>query len=123
MIKLEFFDSAGSTGVIKATVHKTGKLGFNSAAAKLMKLEIGKSFNIGLNTADENDKNLYLVSTQSPSDKSFRVVKAGEYYYMHIKNVLRELAIDYKHESVIFEIDEISQGDEKYYRLERRAKK
>ncbi|MEZ0006265.1 hypothetical protein ABH942_001628 [Flavobacterium sp. 28YEA47A] len=123
MIDLEFFDSSGNTGVIKATVHKTGKLGFNSGASKLLKLEAGKHFNIGFNKADANDTNLYLLPVNEPNEKSFKVIKAGEYYYIHIKNILRERKIDYKNESVSYEIDEIEQNGKLLYRLERRNKK
>ena len=123
MLELDLFDSSSKYGVIKASVHKTGKLGFSSGASKLMDLETVKYFNIGLNKADEEDKSLYLVPIEEETDKSFKVVKAGEYYYVFIKNVLRELKIDYKNESVIYDIDEISDEKNKYFRLTRRKGK
>lgn len=123
MIDLEFFDSASSLGVIKATVHKTGKLGFSSGASKFMKLDRVKFFNVGLNKADDNDKNLYLVSANHETGKSFKLVKAGDYYYIFIKNILSELRIDYKNENVIYDIEEIKQEENSFYKLTRRNKK
>ncbi len=122
-IDLKFFDSADKYGVIKATVHKTGKLGFSSGASKLMNIANVEGFNIGMNSSDNEDKSLYLVPVNNvESEKSFKVVKAGEYFYLFIKSIMRELKIDYKNESVIYEIEEI-EGNVKYYKLTRRESK
>jgi len=123
MLDLEFFDSSSKYGVIKATVHKTGKLGFSSGASKYMDLPSMKFANIGLNKANEEDQCLYLVKTNEETDKTFRIVKAGEYYYVFIKNILRELGIDYKNESIIYDIEEIEYRENKIYKLCRRQRK
>src|SRR5690606_28379280 len=99
MLDLDFFDSSSKYGVIKATVHKTGKLGFSSGASKFMNLEEISFVNIGLNKADTDDDCLYLVKVSQETDKSFKIIKAGDYFYVFIKNTLRELGIDYKNES------------------------
>lgn len=123
MIDLDFFDSSSKYGVVKATVHKTGKLGFSSGAAKLLNLENVRYFNIGTNKSDPEDESLYLVPIEDESDKSFRVVKAGDYFYVFIKNILREMKIDYKNESVIYDIEELSEFNPKYYKMTRRVRK
>ena len=38
-IDLEFYSPKDNFGTVKATVHKTGKLGFSSGAAKMLELE------------------------------------------------------------------------------------
>lgn len=123
MLDLEFFDSSSKYGVIKATVHKTGKLGFSSGASKFMNLENVEYVNIGLNKADPEDDCLYMVKVNNETDKSFKVVKAGDYFYVFIKNILRELSIDYKNESVIYDIEEMQQQENKIYKLCRRKRK
>lgn len=123
MIDLEFFDSASSLGVVKATVHKTAKLGFSSGASKFMKLDEISYFNVGLNRANPEDESLYLVETKEQTGKSFKTVKAGDYYYIFIKNILMELRIDYKNENVIYDIEEVKNGELKVYKLTRRGKK
>lgn len=123
MIELEFFDSSNRYGVIKATVHKTGKLGFSSGATKFLDLDNIRYFNIGLNKKDQEDDSLYLVPSEKQSEKSFKLVKAGDYYYLSIKDILRELKIDYKNESVIYDIDELDLSEQKLYKLTRRDKK
>lgn len=123
MLDLEFFDSSSKYGVIKATVHKTGKLGFSSGASKYMDLPNFKYANIGLNKADQEDKCLYMIQTNEETDKTFKVVKAGDYYYVFIKNILRELGIDYKNESVIYDIEELEYNNKRAYKLCRRQRK
>lgn len=123
MLELDFFDSSSKYGVIKATVHKTGKLGFSSGASKFMNLEDVDYVNIGLNKADSEDECLYLVEVKQETDKSFKIVKAGQYFYVFIKNILRELSIDYKNESVIYDIEEIEHNESKIYKLCRRKRK
>lgn len=123
MLELEFFDSSSKYGVIKATVHKTGKLGFSSGASKYMNLENVSYLSIGLNKSDKEDDCLYLVQVKNETDKSFKIVKAGDYFYVFIKNILRDLNIDYKNESVIYDIEEIEQGEKKIYKLCRRKRK
>ncbi|HET8886571.1 MAG TPA: hypothetical protein VFM70_09505 [Salinimicrobium sp.] len=123
MIELDFFDSSSKYGVIKATVHKTGKLGFSSGADKFMNLDKHSFFFIGTNKAEETDDSLYLVPIDDENDKSFKLVKAGEYYYIYIKNILRELKIDYKNESVIYDIEEMEQEGKTIFKLSRRDRK
>lgn len=120
---LEFFESSSKYGVVKATVHKTGKLGFSSGAKKFMKLEDVDYFNIGTNKNDPEDHNLYLIPIEKETDRSFKVVKAGDYYYVTIKNVLRDLKIDYKKETVIFDIDEEEINGLRIFKLIRRGQK
>ncbi|NLP56600.1 hypothetical protein [Lutibacter sp. B1] len=122
MISLDFFDSSSKFGVVKATVHKTGKLGFSSGASKFMNIENINFFNIGLNK-EEEDKSLYLVPVEIETEKSFKVVKAGDYYYVFIKNIMRELKIDYKNETVIYDIEEMEYENNKMFKLIRRERK
>jgi len=123
MVELEFFDSSTKYGVIKATVHKTGKLGFSSGASKYMNLDNIKYVNIGFNKSNQEDRCLYIVETNEETDKTFKIVKAGDYYYVFIKNILKQLNIDYKNESVIYDIEKMTGEDNLIYKLCRRERK
>ncbi|HNA65627.1 MAG TPA: hypothetical protein PKZ51_12955 [Saprospiraceae bacterium] len=123
LIDLDFFDPIDKYGVIKATIHKSGKLGFSSGAAKVMELEKKSYFNIGFNKANSDDKSLYMIPLNGETEKSFKVVKAGDYYYIFIKHILRDLQLDYKAESIIFDIEEVNVGEKKCYKLVRRKRK
>ncbi len=119
MLELNFFTSSDKYGVVKATVHRTGKLGFSSGATKYMKLDEKEYFLIG---TSGNDNSLYLVPTNNVDDNSFKLVKAGEYYYIFIKTVLLDLKLDYKNESIIYDISEEEYNEKKIFKLTRRKK-
>lgn len=122
IIDLEFYSPKDNFGTVKATVHKTGKLGFSSGAAKMLELEKKSFFNIGFNKSNSKDKELYLLPVSEKNDNSFRLIKAGLYYYIYIKNVLIDLHIDYRNESIIYDIEEIEIKGEKCYKMIRRKK-
>lgn len=107
-------------GLVKATVHKDGKLGFSSGA--MAKLDLGEDtyFRVATNADDPEDRSLYLVRAQAGDEEAFKVNKAGQYYYMRIKHVLDELDIDYKDGKVIFDIKKVENGDLSYFKLIRR---
>jgi len=125
MIEFNFFDSSSKYGVVKATVHKTGKLGFSSGAIKYMKLDEINYFKIATNNSDSLDKALYLIPSNNDDndDKLFKVVKAGDYFYVFIKNVLREMDLDYKNENIIYDIEKMENMGISFFKLERREKK
>ncbi len=122
MFELEFFESSSVYGVIKGTIHKTGKLGFSSGAAKFINLPEVNYVNIGLNKSDSDDKCLYMVITSSKTDRSFKVVKAGDYYYVNVKNIMKELEIDYKNNNVIYDIEKLDYQGKIIYKMCRRDK-
>lgn len=125
---IEFFESEDGRGPAKATVHKSGRLGFSSAANKLMALEVGKAFKIGRKKVDANDNGsvvLFMIPAAPNVENTFKVNKAGNYYSIKAKRLLNQLGIDYRDEleSIIFDIDELGTGDNRYYRLTRKQKK
>jgi hypothetical protein len=119
-MKIKFFNPDTLDKNLKATVHKTGKLGFTTEAAKKLELSPEKSASIGMNEDDENDKNLYLVINPIRTSGAFNVSKAGEYFYINTKALFDSLKIDYTKDSVVYEINEEKEGLTKYYKLKRK---
>lgn len=120
MLKLKFFDSSSSYGTIKATIHKTGKLGFSTGANKYMKLKYFKNFKIARNESDMNDDSLYLLPLEIGDENSYKLSKAGNYYYINIKSILKEMNIDYQKESIIYDIEKMEYEDSHIFRLTKR---
>jgi hypothetical protein len=120
MIKFKFLTPKDNVGVVKATVHKTGKMGFSTGAIKVLGLEKNKYFKLAVNEEDEKDNNLYLIVVKEADADTFAANKAGAYYYLKVKHVLDELGIDYKSETIIFDIKEVKEADVKCYKLSRR---
>jgi hypothetical protein len=129
---IEFFRSSDKLGPIKATIQKSGRLGFSSGAIYLMKLDETKLFKVGrLKTglraelgSDPNEQDLLLIPTDQEDSQTFRACKAGNYYYLKTRTILGVLGIDYKNEgSIIFDIDELKNSGRVYYRLSRKKKR
>ncbi|MEQ8905145.1 hypothetical protein [Ekhidna sp.] len=120
MIKFDIKEPQESIGVVKATVHKNGKLGFSSGAAKRLKLDSQNYFQVATNADDPDDDNLYLIPSHEGADKVFKVSKAGAYYYMRIKHILDDAGMDYREEKIIFDIVNMEQDGMTFYKLTKR---
>lgn len=122
ILEIEFYKAKELIKNLKATVHKTGKLGFTSNAASCLNLSNAKSANIGFNKQDTSDKNLYLFIYEN-KDGDFNVVKAGEYYYVSTKVLFDNLKIDYINDNVSFDITPMEQDGKTFYALKRKEYK
>jgi hypothetical protein len=120
MIKLKFLPPKDSIGIVKGTVHRSGKLGFSSGAIKKLNLDKNPYYKIAINEEDMQDKDLYLVPSVESDSEALKASKAGDYYYLRIKHILDHLRIDYVNETVIFDINEVTENEMKYYKLTRR---
>lgn len=104
-IRLKFFEP-NKIVPVKASIHKTGKLGFAMDAAKRLGLQKGKYSQVGINQDDPNDKNLYLIVVDKDADGCFKIAKAGEYYYINLKHVFDKMNIDYSKDVIAYDISE-----------------
>ena len=121
-MKLKFFKLADLDKNLKATVHRTGKMGFTFDAAKKLNLATMKSANIGANDEDHTDKNLYLVLYADEKQGDFKVIKAGKYFYINTKVLFDNLKIDYINETVSFDITQQEIEGQKVFAFKRRIK-
>lgn len=126
MDDIEYFEPEEKYGTTKATVHKSGKLGFSQGAAKLIDFETNKMFKIGRKKSEYglNSDVLVMIPVQEKDDLTFTIGKAGEYYYLKTKRLLTQLNIDYRNESevVSFEVEDVIENGKKYFKLIRRKK-
>ena len=107
----------------KATVHATGRLGFNIDAINFMNLANKENFKVAT-SEDEGEelKNIYLI--HSEEDKSAaKVSKSGDYYYLNVGNLFEDLDIDYKNFTVIFDIKKDYYNNKEMYVLKMRRLK
>lgn len=126
-LEIDFFEPEDRLGPIKATVHKSGKLGFSIGASKLIDFEKNKLFKIGRkkDTQDATNEILYLIPVDTEDDLTFKVMRAGAYYSIKIKRLLSQMNIDYRNETetVSYDIDEVKENDKKYFKLVRKKKR
>ena len=118
---ISFEDPKKVGGSIKATIHKTGKLGFSSGAEEFMSINENSFYKVGFNNESENEETIYMVDS-STGDSAFKVSKAGNYYYINLKNVFDKRGWDYKNRSYIFDIRKEKNEEIEYYILTKRKK-
>lgn len=104
MVNLKFIEIDTNPIKPKATVHASGRLGFNNEAIQFMELNNKKNFKVAV--ADEDGtsvNNIYLIEQDNPTGAA-KVAKAGDYYYLNVGNLFEDLNIDYKNFTVIYDI-------------------
>jgi len=121
-MKLKFFNPDNLDKNLKATAHKTGKLGFTVDAARKMQLSVEKSAGIGINEDDQSDKSLYVIIYPNKQEGAFNISKAGQYYYINTKALFDSLKIDYVKDYVVYDISEKTIDNQEMFKFKRREK-
>jgi hypothetical protein len=81
----------------KATVQKTGKLGFSAAATEVLGLAEGKSILV----SELNDKDLAMVILPNSLDhRGFELIKSSNYFALKMKSFFDQRGYDYTNENV-----------------------
>lgn len=109
-IQLEFFKSNELEKNLKASIHKTGKIGFTMDAAKKLNLSKEKSISIARNQSNIEDKSLYIKVNDTKIDGAFNINKAGSYFYVNTKALFDNLKIDYVSNYISFDISQETIG-------------
>jgi hypothetical protein len=122
-MNIKFFKPKEFSTNLKCTINRSGKLGFSKAAIETLGIAEGKYVKIGINENDENDENdnnLYMVVTDNDDGESFKINKAGEYYYLNTRYLFDELMEDYRNKKIIFDLLKIDYEGKFIYKLNRR---
>jgi len=122
-MKLKYINAEDTARNAKATVHKTGKLGFSSDAIEYLDIKEGKSIQFAQNVDDENDNNLYAVIHEGQEEGAFKLIRAGNYFYVNTKNMFDALNIDYKTARVIYDLVMIEHEGSQIVKMLRRELK
>ncbi len=93
----------------KATVQKSGKLGFNRDAMEELALSTKKFISIAPD--DEISNVFYMCITDTQDDYTFPVQKSGEYMYLATKQLFEKAKIDFR-KTYIFDLERFEEGDE-----------
>lgn len=115
---LVIYKNEGATK-LKATVHKTGKLGFTDVTAKHLGLTNGAKVQFATDSEDEHC--FYLINKPNSGDDLFEVKGAGGYFFVNIKNLLDKRGVDYANQTVIYDMERDSNyPDMEIYKLKER---
>ena len=76
-MKLKYWKPT-TTGIVKAAIHKSGKLGFSQSAIDKLGLNQDTYVKLAVNEGDSKDTNLYLVIAKEIDGETLKDNKAGE---------------------------------------------
>lgn len=94
---------------LKATIQKSGRLGFTEDAAKVMDLQSGKYAKFAQD--DESDA-LYLIIIDKGDEEAFPIRESSGYYYVPAKLMFDMLKLDYEHNNIMFDLIRRADHDE-----------
>jgi hypothetical protein len=120
-MKLKFWTPT-TTGIVKATIHQSGKLGFSQAAIEKIGLNQDTYVKLATNESDGKDTNLYLKFVKEFDSETLKVSKAGDYYYLNTRDYFNELGVDYRKKRIIYDIVEMEYDGEALFKLIKREK-
>ncbi|MCH8032482.1 MAG: hypothetical protein IH950_01830 [Bacteroidetes bacterium] len=121
-MKLQKIKPPDSSGLLKATIHASGKLGFSIGAIKVLNINSNSFIQIAVNSEDETDQNLYAFITNKADENTLKINKAGDYYYVNTKALFDKLEIDFRKKKIMFDIVEIEYEGDRIFKLIRREK-
>ena len=98
---LKVFSAKQYSVKLKCTIQNTGKLGFTSGTAKVLKLTPESYVKIA---ADDEQKMLYLIVCDGADEDGFLVDYISNYYSLPTTVLFNELGIDYKHYTVMYDL-------------------
>lgn len=101
----------------KATIHLTGKLGFNMEANNLMTLEAEQAFQFA---KDTEDKSKYYLIPGTTEEGAGKIAKAGAYYYLNLGDAFETVGFDYVKEIISFDVRKDTHDGKTIYVLHKR---
>lgn len=98
--------SAKTYGIkLKATIQATGKLGFPKNTSDVLGFETRKYIKFA--QGDDDDKELYLIVSESENEDAFKLSISSGYYSLNTKGLFDALDLDYKNKTIIFDLQRI----------------
>ena len=89
----------------KACVQKNGRLGFTREGAELLNLSSETKILFSVNSNGD----LAAIICDEEEQRGFRVQKAGNYFYIRMKNFFDSLDIDYEGKRIAYDISETAE--------------
>lgn len=86
---------------LKATIHRTGRLGFTSETAAALDLNAEKFAKFA---QDDENKSLYLIIINEGNEDAFPVRENSGYYFIATKVMFDTLGFNYENGDIIFDL-------------------
>lgn len=86
---------------LKATIQRSGRLGFTEETARYMNLADGKFAKFA---QDDEKGTLYLIIIDKRNEDSFDIRSSSGYYFVPAKMMFDSLGVDYEKNVVMFDL-------------------
>lgn len=106
----QIFDAKELTQKLKATVQRTGKLGFTAETLEALNIHQGTYIRFAEDT--ESKRILWMGVLQEPADNAFPVNKAGTYFYLNTIKLFEKIGIDFKKKNCMYDMERAAEYDE-----------
>ncbi|MCQ2339648.1 MAG: hypothetical protein MJZ79_02555 [Paludibacteraceae bacterium] len=106
----QIFNAQELTQKLKATIQRTGKLGFTAETIDTLKLKGAPAY-VRI-APDTEDKNLYYMAVvrEEVSD-GFKVCHSGDYVFLQTKQLFDKINLDYAKWNIMFDLARFEEGD------------
>ncbi len=98
------------TQKLKATIQRSGKLGFT--AETIDQLKLSNEVSIRIASDDTRKDILYMAVVPRACEDAFPVIKTGIYFYLNTKQLFDEIRMDYTKFNIMFDLTRCSEADE-----------
>lgn len=105
-MKLKFIIPTKPEPVYKASVHKTGRIGFTIETANKFGIGVDKCMKLAVNEEDREIKNIYGVLGKAGEPEGYRIQKAGKYHSVDSKAFFDSLNLIYEGGDISFTVSE-----------------
>ncbi|MBP5347161.1 MAG: hypothetical protein J6Y51_00255 [Bacteroidaceae bacterium] len=109
---------------LKVTIQATGKLGFTTQTADVLGLSPNTFIKIACD--DSQNEDLYMIICKGEDEDGFKVSLISGFYSLQTTILFNELGIDYKNNTVIFDLIRDSRLDQEangtVYKMSKRIK-
>ncbi|MBK5272716.1 MAG: hypothetical protein JJE22_17085 [Bacteroidia bacterium] len=106
-MKLKFISPAKQTPVYRASVHRTGRIGFTIETAKEFGITIDKSMGIAVNEDDPNDTAIYGMLHDKGKPDTYKIMKGGNYHSVNARSFFDTVGIDYSKGDIYYNVSGI----------------
>ena len=124
MVKLKLFDAKAYSVNLKCTIQNQGRLGFTDDTAEALGLKSGEVKAIAIAEDETTPGDLYMIIGDGLGDEAFRVMRAGDYYYLPTRNLFSTMGLDYQNQTIMFDMVRSQENDFdnlRVYRMNKRV--
>lgn len=110
-MRLRLFRASEFARKLKATIQASGRLGFTEVTSHCLGIDETR----GIKFARDEIGNLYLAVCLELSEECFPVKASSGYYYVFAANLFDSFNIDYKSQTVVFDLAREQTCDEFFH--------